>query len=595
MNRKLRQRSMHVVLALALILAPGAIFAACLDYGEGPSYIREEINGDFFATATVGEMIYAVGDHIFSVIDATNSPVELGSIALPEKALDIAVQGDYAYVAGDMGLHVVDISDSSTPTLVGNGASWLDGDAFEANIEVSGEHVWVNTLSGIYHVNVANPEYVSQMSRYEEISSYDYSTGIVIEAGQVYALTMEPGTPGNLSNKLIIFDLDPTVGPTYIMPVSEIDLESLVPCVDASTWIRGLEGGDGHLYMGVHYMGETAIAVLSLLDPLNPINLGCTPYDGYYDTLDLAGRYLYVGPVEDNGEYGLGVFNVENPAAMTYIGATFPTEGDQTAGMSVSLTSNHVVLARGYGRSFDDVELIPRHCDAPVINPRSVTFGIAPQSPQNMNVIWRFTWVTDYWSDPLLDRVTIANGAYTPVECQLTQFTKVATDSDVYANCKPYPGGGWQHTFSFNGGLCIPSCSWQSTVTSSRTGIDTDAGKRIKITHCPSTGFDMLIVEDSQSELPIRLLAPQPNPFNPSTKLRFYLNESVGEVRLSIFDVSGRQIRSFDITNTGEGWQELTWQGRDHNGDTVASGAYLARLTVDGRPAGETQRLLMLK
>jgi hypothetical protein len=70
------------------------------------------------------------------------------------------------------------------------------------------------------------------------------------------------------------------------------------------------------------------------------------------------------------------------------------------------------------------------------------------------------------------------------------------------------------------------------------------------------------------------LQAPSPNPFNPSTTISFTLPEAA-DVRLSIFDVLGREIAILSQGTFEAGYHSATW-----NASNVASGVYFARLTV---------------
>lgn len=81
------------------------------------------------------------------------------------------------------------------------------------------------------------------------------------------------------------------------------------------------------------------------------------------------------------------------------------------------------------------------------------------------------------------------------------------------------------------------------------------------------------------------LLCPAvPNPFNPSTTLSFELPSS-GQARLSVFDVSGRLIRTLVDGSLPPGKHEVVWDGRDASGRDVGSGTYLGQLEFDGRVA----------
>lgn len=77
-------------------------------------------------------------------------------------------------------------------------------------------------------------------------------------------------------------------------------------------------------------------------------------------------------------------------------------------------------------------------------------------------------------------------------------------------------------------------------------------------------------------------LQVQPNPFNPRTKIRFDLSEA-GPVRLSVFDLAGRLIRTLVDESMPLGNGEAVWDGRDSSGKEVGSGSYLARLEFGGK------------
>lgn len=75
------------------------------------------------------------------------------------------------------------------------------------------------------------------------------------------------------------------------------------------------------------------------------------------------------------------------------------------------------------------------------------------------------------------------------------------------------------------------------------------------------------------------LAEPRPNPFNPTTEIEFGLERS-GRLQLSIFDVSGRLVRSLVQASLPAGQHLVTWDGRDSANQPSAAGVYFARLTV---------------
>ena len=70
-----------------------------------------------------------------------------------------------------------------------------------------------------------------------------------------------------------------------------------------------------------------------------------------------------------------------------------------------------------------------------------------------------------------------------------------------------------------------------------------------------------------------------PNPFNPSTTIRYQLPEP-GNVRLTIYNQLGQEVRVLVSQMQPAGWYRVCWDGRDEAGQPVSSGAYLYRLEV---------------
>jgi hypothetical protein len=74
----------------------------------------------------------------------------------------------------------------------------------------------------------------------------------------------------------------------------------------------------------------------------------------------------------------------------------------------------------------------------------------------------------------------------------------------------------------------------------------------------------------------------RPNPFNPSTVLRFELARA-GHARLSVHDAAGRLIATLWDGPASAGAHDVTWRGTDGSGRRVASGVYFATLFAEGR------------
>jgi hypothetical protein len=84
-----------------------------------------------------------------------------------------------------------------------------------------------------------------------------------------------------------------------------------------------------------------------------------------------------------------------------------------------------------------------------------------------------------------------------------------------------------------------------------------------------------------------------PNPFNPTTSIRFDVPAGGGIVSLRVYDVSGRLVRTLVGGPQTAGQKTVTWDGRNAAGNTVAAGAYLYRLTAPGFE--QTRKMILIK
>jgi hypothetical protein len=72
-----------------------------------------------------------------------------------------------------------------------------------------------------------------------------------------------------------------------------------------------------------------------------------------------------------------------------------------------------------------------------------------------------------------------------------------------------------------------------------------------------------------------------PNPFNPTTTIRFEIPRDAN-VDLGIFDLRGRRVATLHRGPIEAGFHDARWEGRDDSGRSVASGLYFVRLNGPG-------------
>ncbi|MCC7262050.1 MAG: carboxypeptidase regulatory-like domain-containing protein [Candidatus Latescibacteria bacterium] len=83
-----------------------------------------------------------------------------------------------------------------------------------------------------------------------------------------------------------------------------------------------------------------------------------------------------------------------------------------------------------------------------------------------------------------------------------------------------------------------------------------------------------------------------PNPFNPTTTIRFSLPQA-GEAELAIYNLLGQRVATLVRGVQEAGSHVLQWNGRDDQGRELASGVYFYRLQAGAQV--ETRKLLLLR
>lgn len=83
-----------------------------------------------------------------------------------------------------------------------------------------------------------------------------------------------------------------------------------------------------------------------------------------------------------------------------------------------------------------------------------------------------------------------------------------------------------------------------------------------------------------------------PNPFNPATQIEFSLN-TASDVRLTVYDLLGREVTSLIDTPLEAGRHSATWNGRDQHGQVVSSGVYFYRLKTES--SEQTRKMILMK
>jgi hypothetical protein len=171
--------------------------------------------------------------------------------------------------------------------------------------------------------------------------------------------------------------------------------------------------------------------------------------------------------------------------------------------------------------------------------------------------------------------------------------------NDDYATIKYYSNGDTAWVIRYNG---------SGDGDDNAKAIAVDGSGNVYVTGGSwgsETGYDCATIKYSQTSNEVRdetgdrerpsefvLSQNYPNPFNPSTKIEFTLPKS-GFVSLDIYDVLGRKVRTLVSEELSSGYKSVIWDGKNEDGEDVASGVYFFQLKVGD--FSEPKKMLLLK
>jgi parallel beta-helix repeat protein len=137
--------------------------------------------------------------------------------------------------------------------------------------------------------------------------------------------------------------------------------------------------------------------------------------------------------------------------------------------------------------------------------------------------------------------------------------------------------------YNYWGGLCVGDSLFYGPVDYVPWTDETHTGTYVEC----GTG-----VGDGEVSMGAHLGQAVPNPFNPSTTIGYRVPSGGGRVRLTVYDLTGREVRVLVDGELSEGEHAVVWRGRDTSGREVGSGVYFYRLEVGGTALAKKMVLL---
>lgn len=100
------------------------------------------------------------------------------------------------------------------------------------------------------------------------------------------------------------------------------------------------------------------------------------------------------------------------------------------------------------------------------------------------------------------------------------------------------------------------------------------------------------ILSAFEPETGLKIYDNYPNPFNPSTTIRYYLPQDA-RVTLTVYNVLGEVVRTLVNEQSAAGEKSIVWDGRDNFGREVSSGVYIYR--VQASKFVQTRKMMLMR
>ncbi len=276
----------------------------------------------------------------------------------------VAVAGHYAYLTWqyfDVGpdpenplplysMHIIDVSDPSTPELVGS----CDIGDYVSDVAVAGNYAYVAN-GGLGIINISSPWWPVQVGWY--IGAEGGVQGLAAAGDYVYAAAAEgglqvldvsnPTNPARVGGAAIGSAREAVVVGDYaymadgyrgLRVIDVRDPASPVGAAEYDTrgYAHGVLVAGNYAYMAD---GGAGLQVMSVSNPTSPVPVGGYDTSGYAYGVLVAGNYAYMA----NGGAGLQVMNVSNPTSPVPVG------GYDTSGYAygVLVAGNYAYMADG--------------------------------------------------------------------------------------------------------------------------------------------------------------------------------------------------------------------------------------------------------
>lgn len=247
----------------------------------------------------------------------------VGQVDTNYNATEVAVSGDFAYLCGGGALEIIDISDPSTPVLVGTytAPDWTQGPCM--SMSVAGNYVITAGYAMLNIIDVSNPATPTRVGQY----GYGAPLPHGIDVAGNYAYVVETQDTSPYYWYMRVFDISNVTNPLLIKTVSM----SYVP--------NDIEVIGGYAYVSNFELG---LRVINVSNPYLPVEVGFYDTPHFSSQVTLSGSYAWLS----EGGSGLEIVDVSNPTVPTLVKEFDPSSGYVE---NIAVAWGYAFLAYGEG------------------------------------------------------------------------------------------------------------------------------------------------------------------------------------------------------------------------------------------------------
>jgi len=282
--------------------------------------------------AVSGNYAYVAQGSDLAVYDVTNvsDSLEVGRAITTSGVRDIAIMNNYAYLAdSENGLVIVDVTNSSSPEIVGS----CDTAGYANSVVLSGNYAYVaDENNGLVIIDITNNSAPAIIGTYIDDPAYVVAVSgnyaYVSDAWNGISIVniSDPAAPafaGNFdTNGSFVHDIAVSGNHAYlanafdgllILDISDSGVPTLIDEYDEVNYGYSVILSGDHAYIS----DGMSIDILDVTDPSSTIFLGRCETDGYAESISVAGDYAYIA----GGESGFSIVDISDPVAPQIVGS----------------------------------------------------------------------------------------------------------------------------------------------------------------------------------------------------------------------------------------------------------------------------------